>query len=151
MLTSLDRADLDANLIKPGDIHDITLERAARALDAGADGVIATNTTIGRLDIPKSFVELKGGLSGRPLRYLSTEMIRLIYKRTNGQLPIIGVGGIDNADAAIEKIRAGASLVQVYTGMVFTGPSLAKQINRGLIHECKQLGLKNVVELRGRD
>ena len=78
-------------------------------------------------------------------------MIRLIYKRTNGQLPIIGVGGIDSADAAIEKIRAGASLVQVYTGMVFTGPSLAKQINRGLIRECKRLGLKNVVELRGQD
>lgn len=123
----------------------------AAIMTARADGVIATNTTIGRLDIPKSFVALKGGLSGRPLRYLSTEMIRLIYKRTNGQLPIIGVGGIDSADAAIEKIRAGASLVQVYTGMVFTGPSLAKQINRGLVRECKRLGLKNVVELRGQD
>ncbi len=123
----------------------------AAIMTAGADGVIATNTTIGRLDIPKSFVALKGGLSGRPLRYLSTEMIRLIYKRTAGKLPIIGVGGIDSADAAIEKIRAGASLVQVYTGMVFTGPSLAKQINRGLIRECKRLGLKNVVELRGQD
>lgn len=121
----------------------------AAIMTARADGVIATNTTIGRLDIPKSFVELKGGLSGRPLRYLSTEMIRLIYKRTNGQLPIIGVGGIDSADAAIEKIRAGASLVQVYTGMVFTGPSLAKQINRGLIRECKRLGLKNIGELCG--
>ncbi len=123
----------------------------AAILTARADGVIATNTTVGRLDIPKAFVNLKGGLSGRPLRHLSTEMIRLIYTRTNGQLPIIGVGGIDSAEAAIEKIRAGASLVQVYTGMVFAGPSLANQINRGLIRECQRLGVKTVAELRGAD
>lgn len=132
------------------DLNSAELDDALAAImSAGADGVIATNTTVGRLDIPKAFVNLKGGLSGRPLRHLSTEMIRLIYTRTNGKLPIIGVGGIDSADAAIEKIRAGASLVQVYTGMVFAGPSLTQQINRGFIRECQRLGVKNVAELRG--
>jgi dihydroorotate dehydrogenase len=96
----------------------------------GINGVIATNTTI-----DKSAVSLKeeGGLSGAPLRKKSTEMIRYIHARTEGKLPIVGVGGIFTADDAKEKLDAGASLVQVYTGFIYKGPLIARQICEGLL------------------
>jgi dihydroorotate dehydrogenase len=99
---------------------------------AGMDGVIATNTTIGREGIPDRYRDLKGGLSGRPLRDRSTEMIRDIRRKTHGKLPIIGVGGVMNPLDALAKFEAGATLVQVYTGLVYAGPGLVKQINREL-------------------
>ena len=99
-------------------------------------GIVATNTTIARPDASddqrRRFYSESGGLSGRPLRARSTEVIRHIHKQTRGALPVIGVGGIFNADDAWEKITAGASLVQVYSGMVYEGPALAKHIVRGL-------------------
>jgi dihydroorotate dehydrogenase len=106
-------------------------------------GIVATNTTITRPDtqnerLARIYAET-GGLSGRPLRARSTEIIRHIHRQTNGRLPIIGVGGIFNADDAWEKIRAGASLIQVYSGLVYEGPTLAGDIVRGLqtrLHEC---------------
>ena len=100
---------------------------------AGVDGVIATNTTIGREGIPAQYRDLKGGLSGLPLRDRSTAMISCICRKTNGQLPIIGVGGVMNPLDALAKFEAGATLVQVYTGLVYAGPSLVKQINRALL------------------
>jgi dihydroorotate dehydrogenase len=100
------------------------------------DGIIATNTTIDRsnLDTPKSDVEAigPGGLSGLKLREKSTEMIRSIAEKTKGELPIIGVGGIFNATDVKEKLDAGATLVQVYTGFVYEGPGMIARINRGL-------------------
>lgn len=99
----------------------------------GVDGIIATNTTIGREGIPAIHHSLKGGLSGAPLRARSTEVIRYIARRTEGQLPIVGVGGIMSARDAIEKLAAGATLIQVYTGLVYAGPSLVRQINRALL------------------
>ncbi len=98
----------------------------------GVDGIIATNTTIGREGIPLQYRDLKGGLSGKPLRERSTAMVRCIQRKTNGRLPIIGVGGVMNPQDVIEKLDAGATLVQVYTGLVYAGPSLVKQINRVL-------------------
>lgn len=98
---------------------------------AGIDGIIATNTTIGREGTPAHYADVPGGLSGAPLRLRSTEMVRYIARQTAGRLPIIGVGGIASADAAREKLDAGASLVQVYTGLVYAGPGLVKAINRG--------------------
>ena len=98
----------------------------------GIDGIIATNTTIGRDDIPAIHHTLKGGLSGMPLRSRSTEVVRYIAHRTEGQLPIIGVGGIASAADAIEKLDAGATMIQVYTGLIYAGPGLVKQINRAL-------------------
>ncbi len=99
-------------------------------------GIVATNTTINRpaTDDPagrRAYAET-GGLSGRPLRVRSTEVIRHLYRQTRGTLPIIGVGGIFDADDAWEKVTAGASLVQVYTGLVYEGPGLAGELVRGL-------------------
>jgi dihydroorotate dehydrogenase len=100
---------------------------------AGADGIIATNTTIGREGIPVQYHNLKGGLSGLPLRDRSTAMVSSISRKTNGRLPIIGVGGVMNPLDALAKFEAGATLVQVYTGLVYAGPGLVKQINRALL------------------
>lgn len=103
------------------------------AMACGMDGVIATNTTVSRDGLPDYARELKGGLSGAPLRARSTEVIRRIARRAEGHLPIIGVGGIASAADALEKLQAGATLVQVYTGLVYGGPGLVRQINLGLL------------------
>ncbi len=100
---------------------------------AGVDGVIATNTTVGREGIPAQYHGLKGGLSGRPLRDRSTAMVSYICRKTGGKLPIIGVGGVMDPLDALAKLEAGAALVQVYTGLVYAGPSLVKRINRALL------------------
>lgn len=99
-------------------------------------GIIATNTTVSRdhLSSPKSAVLAcgEGGLSGKPLRTRATEVIANLYRLTKGKIPIIGVGGIFTAEHAWEKITAGASLVQLYTGFIYQGPSVARQISEGL-------------------
>lgn len=99
-------------------------------------GIIATNTTIERrnLQTKKDIVEEKGsgGLSGKPLKERSTEVIRYLSQKTEGKVPIIGVGGIHSPEDAIEKLEAGASLIQVYTGFIYEGPFLAKKINKAL-------------------
>lgn len=103
--------------------------------DTKIDGVIATNTTIDRTGLksdPEVIKEM-GGLSGKPVRNRSTEVIRYLHTKSNGSFPIIGVGGIQSAEDAIEKLDAGASLVQVYTGFIYEGPSLIKQINKALL------------------
>ncbi len=100
---------------------------------SGVDGIIATNTTIGREGISAQYRDLKGGLSGRPLTQRATAVIRCIARKTNGRLPIIGVGGVMNPLDALAKFEAGATLVQVYTGLVYAGPSLVKQINRACL------------------
>jgi dihydroorotate dehydrogenase len=116
------------------DLSEQEVEDVLGAIElAGVDGIIATNTTIGREGIPDRCRDLKGGLSGQPLRARSTAVIRSIASKTNGKLPLIGVGGVMNPRDALEKLDAGASLVQVYTGLVYVGPSLARQINRALI------------------
>lgn len=101
------------------------------------DGLIATNTTIDRsmLVTNKSQVDAigAGGLSGLPVRDRSTEVIAYIHEKSKGAFPIIGVGGIYTADDAIEKIKAGASLVQVYTGFIYEGPSMVKRICKGIL------------------
>jgi dihydroorotate dehydrogenase len=96
--------------------------------DLGLDGIVATNTTIdhGAHDIGQ-----KGGLSGKPLEAKSTDIIRFIHQQTNGQLPIIGVGGITSRDDYLRKMEAGASLVQLYTGFVYQGPLVVKQLLKG--------------------
>jgi len=100
------------------------------------DGIIATNTTTTRdtLTIQPRLIEKigKGGLSGKPLRQKSTEVIRYLYKKSEGKIPIIATGGIMNEADAIEKIHAGASLVQIYTGFIYEGPFLVKRINKAL-------------------
>lgn len=106
--------------------------------DTKIDGVIATNTTISRADLNENVDRIEkignGGLSGKPVRQRSTEVIRYLNERSNGQLCIIGVGGIASAEDAIEKLKAGASLVQIYTGLIYEGPSLIKRINKVLLN-----------------
>lgn len=104
------------------------------------DGVIATNTTISRegLNSPESLTKEAGGVSGKPVRERSTEVIRYLHTKSNGAFPIIGVGGIHSAADAIEKLNAGASLVQTYTGFIYEGPTLVKQINKELIKLTKR-------------
>jgi dihydroorotate dehydrogenase len=95
-------------------------------------GIVATNTTITRPFNADKLYDEAGGLSGKPLQARSTEIIQYIHQQTRGALPIIGVGGIFNAEDAWEKLEAGASLLQVYTGMVYEGPSIAREIVKGL-------------------
>lgn len=97
------------------------------------DGVIATNTTISREGLTSSNKEEMGGLSGKPLTDRSTEVIRFLSEKSNKAFPIIGVGGIHSSDDAIEKIKAGADLVQLYTGFIYEGPQLIKNINKALL------------------
>lgn len=114
-------------------------------------GFVATNTTITRpttsdAELARVYGEA-GGLSGRPLRQQSTAIIRHLYKA--GSLPILGVGGVFGASDAWEKITAGASLIQLYTGLVYRGPSIARAIVKGLARKLQDAGLKNVKEAVG--
>ena len=99
-------------------------------------GVIATNTSIKRGNLQTSNDQIEktgsGGLSGRPLKSNSTEIIRYVSQKSNKAFPIIGVGGIHSPEDALEKLNAGASLVQIYTGFIYEGPGLIKRINKYL-------------------
>ena len=123
------------------------------ALRANISGVIATNTTIRRdnLQTPPAEVQAcgEGGLSGSPLRNQSNQVISLVYRLTRGELPIIGVGGIFTADDAWEKISAGASLIQLYTGFIYEGPGVAKRINEGLIEILRREGFDSIDDAVG--
>jgi dihydroorotate dehydrogenase len=115
---------------------DLDEEQLVTAVDviseSGLDGIIATNTTISRdgVDHPKAGEE--GGLSGAALTDMSTRIIARIAEHTGGAIPIVGVGGIMGAEDALAKLDAGATLVQLYTGLVFEGPGLVKRIVRSL-------------------
>lgn len=136
---------------------DLNLEELEQIVDvarrANIAGIIATNTTIGRdgLNTPRSKVEVigPGGLSGRPLQRRSTEVIASLYCLTNGSLPLIGVGGVFTAQDAWEKICAGASLVQLYTGFIYQGPGVAKEINEGLAGIMQKEGFASLDEAVG--
>ncbi len=114
-------------------------------------GIIVANTTLER---PKDLISKakteSGGLSGKPLTNKSTKIIRTIYKKRGEKLPIIGVGGVFTAADAIEKIEAGSSLVQLYTGFIFEGPVIVKNINLGLIKYMKKHRIKNIKAMVGR-
>ena len=120
-------------------------------------GMIATNTTIRRNHLKtqviattgKLVTEEAGGISGAPLRGRSTEVIRFIYQQTGGTLPIIGVGGIFTAEDAWEKITAGASLIQVYTGWIYEGPGMVQRVLKGLVQKMEEQGLQNIGEAIG--
>ncbi|MBO6521404.1 MAG: quinone-dependent dihydroorotate dehydrogenase [Rhodospirillales bacterium] len=125
---------------------------AAVAMSDAVDGLIATNTTITRPDTLKNPARAEtGGLSGKPLKDLSTRVIADFYTATKGTVPIVGVGGVASGADAYAKIRAGASLVQVYSGMVFEGPSLPGRICRSLAGLLKRDGFKHVADAVGAD
>lgn len=117
------------------------------------DGFVATNTASDRQNLQTSEKRLenigRGGLSGRPLQERSTTLIRFIYDYTDGELPIIGVGGIDSADTAYRAITAGASLLQLYTGLIYEGPGLVKRIKQGLLVRLEADGFSSLSEAVG--
>jgi dihydroorotate dehydrogenase len=119
----------DLNEDQLDDIIDVILQ-------TGIAGIIATNTTIGRENLQTSEDKINrigsGGLSGKPIQKKTTEIIRYLAKKSNHAFPIIGVGGIHSPEDAMEKIEAGASLVQIYTGFIYEGPGLIKRINKYL-------------------
>ncbi|MBE9180766.1 quinone-dependent dihydroorotate dehydrogenase [Oculatella sp. LEGE 06141] len=120
-------------------------------------GIIATNTTIRRDNLITKQIaatgnpvsEEAGGISGAPVRQRATEIIRFIYQKTGGQLPIVGVGGIFTAQDAWEKITAGASLIQVYTGWIYEGPWMVRRILEGLSHQLEQHDLATIADAVG--
>jgi dihydroorotate dehydrogenase len=120
------------------------------ATKSDISAIIITNTTDGNRDNLKSEIKEQGGLSGEPLQQISTNMIKKFYKKLNGKIPIIGVGGVNSGKSAYEKIVAGASLLQLYTGFVYRGPSAAKDIKKELIQILKAEGLNNIKEAIGK-
>jgi dihydroorotate dehydrogenase len=123
------------------------------ALDHKVAGLIATNTTVERpnLRTPSPLASETGGLSGAPLASRSTAVIRTLHRCSAGRLPIIGVGGVFNADDAYEKLRAGASLVQIYSGFIYNGPGFPRDLCRGLRALLERDGLDNISQAIGRD
>jgi dihydroorotate dehydrogenase len=115
---------------------DLSSEELDDALDVilrtGMDGVIATNTTLSRVGLRSKHADETGGLSGEPLRLLSEAILRSVIKKLDGRLPVISVGGITRPEHAQARLDAGAALVQVYTGLVYAGPGLVRQIIKGL-------------------
>ncbi len=121
--------------IAPDLTDDQLLDIITIVADTKIDGVIATNTTISRDNLKSSLVhtEERGGLSGKPLRARSTEVIRFLSEKSKKAFPIIGVGGIHGPEEALEKLEAGADLVQIWTGFVYEGPGLIKRINNAIL------------------
>ncbi|SEM93007.1 dihydroorotate oxidase A [bacterium A37T11] len=109
--------------------------------ETGIAGVIATNTTLSRegLESSKTLKEQAGGLSGKPLRLRATEVIRYLAEKSGNAFPIIGVGGIHSPEDALEKLKAGASLMQLYSGFIYEGPQLIRRICKALIHKKQDL------------
>jgi len=141
------------------DLTDYALDMAVdTALAAGCDGLIATNTTIARDGLETAVATVtamaQGGLSGAPLQARSKAALERICRRLRRQdvhLPVIGVGGIDSPQSAWERIGLGASLLQIYSGLIYQGPGLVRRINHGLLRELRRAGLRNISEAVGRD
>lgn len=133
---------------------DLSYEAVDEVLDVcehyKLDGIVAVNTTVARQGVSKRAAGISGGLSGAPIKNIATEFIRYI-RRKKPSLPIVGVGGIFTAEDAYEKIKAGASLVQVYTGFIYKGPFIASDINRGLLELLKRDGYENIKDAIGKE
>jgi dihydroorotate dehydrogenase len=132
------------------DLADGDPERIARAaIDYKIDALIVSNTTLSRPPLKSRWAGEGGGLSGAPLKPLALETLRKFRAASGGEIPLIGVGGIANADDAWERIRAGASLVQLYTAMVYEGPGIARRITNGLAQRLKREGFASIAEAVG--
>ena len=137
--------------ISPDIVDNHISEIADVAIKNDISGIILTNTTDSNRDkLMNNFKKEEGGLSGKPLQQISTDMIKKFYKQLNGQIPIIGVGGVNSGKSAYEKITAGASLLQLYTGLVYKGPLLVKNIKKELIQILKSEGLNNIKDAVGK-
>jgi len=126
-------------------------EIADVAINNDISAIVLTNTTNGNRDNLTSIIKKeKGGLSGEPLQQISTNIIKKFYKKLKGKVPIIGVGGVNSGKSAYEKIIAGASLLQLYTGFIYRGPSTVKDIKKELIRILKDEGINNIKDAIGK-
>lgn len=132
------------------DLSDEQIDAVADfALAQGLDGLIATNTTIDRSGLGPDAAELPGGVSGAPLKARSLEVLNRLYDRVGERIPLISVGGIESADDAWQRISAGATLLQAYTGFVYGGPLWPSRVNRGLSARLDACGAASLAEVRG--
>tara|TARA_A100001011_G_scaffold85474_1_gene89526 strand:+ start:183 stop:1229 length:1047 start_codon:yes stop_codon:yes gene_type:complete len=157
LLTGLNKIIKEKKIDRPiaikisPDIKDNEISKIVELVSShNIKGIIVSNTTDGNrddlLDIKKNEI---GGLSGQPLKDISTKLIKNFYKETKGKIKIIGVGGVDSGQSAYEKITAGADVIQLYTGMVYKGPGIVKEIKKDLISILKKENLKNISEAVG--
>jgi len=136
--------------LAPDIAEDVLPEIVSIIVANGADGIVVSNTTLSRDGLKHaSFARESGGLSGRPLFARSTRMLARVYRLTEGRLPLIGVGGIDSGEAALAKIAAGASLIQLYTGLVFEGLGLISRIKQALLAGMERAKADSLVPLIG--
>jgi dihydroorotate dehydrogenase len=134
------------------DLEDGDPERIVRAaIDHNIDALIVSNTTVSRPPLKSRFANEQGGLSGAPLKPLALDALRKFRRASAGEIPLIGVGGIANADDAWERIRAGASLVQLYSAMVYEGPGIARRIANGLAARLAREGMSSIAEAVGTE
>lgn len=144
------RSDKPIFLKVAPDLEQTDAERIVRAaIDHRIDALIVGNTTVSRPPLKSRFASEQGGLSGEPLKPLALSSLRLFRSASGGDIPLIGVGGIATADDAWERIRAGASLIQLYTAMVYEGPGIALRIASGLAQRLKREGFANIAEAVG--
>ncbi len=157
LLIGLNKIKKDKKISKPlalklsPDINDTEISKIVELIiKYKIDGIIVSNTTDDNRE--KLFDEKKvelGGLSGKPLEKISTHLIKKFFRETRGRIQIIGVGGVDSGKAAFEKIIAGANAVQLYTGMVYKGPGIVKEVKKELISILKKENLKNISQAIG--
>jgi dihydroorotate dehydrogenase len=134
------------------DLTDDALDEVLHAsIDGEADGLIVSNTSTDHSLLGIELDHLPGGLSGRPIRSLALGMVRKVYQRTQGALPIIGVGGIENAADVIDRMKAGAALVQIYSAFIYGGPALPGVIGRDLLAYVEREGLRSIGEIVGSE
>jgi dihydroorotate dehydrogenase len=138
--------------IAPDMPHEDAVALAALAVEAKIDGLIISNTTVARNGVAGSkYKDEAGGVSGAPVFAMATDMLRAVYQASGGKLTLIGVGGVSSADEAYAKIRAGASLVQLYTGLVYEGPGLVTRMKRDLAGLLRADGFTSIKEAIGID
>ncbi len=150
VLAGLDRRVPVLLKIAP-DLTDAQVDAASDVAAELADGIVATNTTTGRAGLRTPGVDAlgPGGVSGPPVRPRALEVVARIFRRHEGRLPIVGVGGIASSADAWAHLRAGATAVQLYTGLVYGGPGVARAINRGLLARLEAAGLTSITEVVG--
>ena len=157
LLTGINKIRKEKNISKPVALKlspDINNSEISKIIELiikySIDGIIVSNTTDSNRENLTDFQKSeKGGLSGQPLRNLSTDLIRKFFKDTKGKIQIIGVGGVDSGQSAFEKISAGANAVQLYTGMVYKGPGVVRDMKKELISIIKKENFKNISEAVG--
>ncbi len=157
LLSGINKIKKNKNITKPlvvklsPDMNETSISKIIEIIiKYKIDGIIVSNTTDrNRENLSDRQKNEKGGLSGQPLKNLSTRLIKKFYKETKGKIQIIGVGGVDSGQTAFEKISAGANAIQLYTGMVYKGPGLVKEMKKDLISILKKEKLKNIREAVG--